>query len=102
MVNSIKRTNILHYFVCQLLCINGREGGILRTLDMPIQSPTSVCWGGPHFDQLYVTTSSFGMSQQELDKTPESGGIFRITGLGASGSRPYKAKLDQTIIDKMK
>ncbi len=50
---------------------------------MPVRHPTSVNFGGPDLDVLFVT--SISASHRLSDPTPESGGLFAITGLGARG-----------------
>lgn len=49
---------------------------------------TSVAFGGPHLDELFVTTA-------RLDGKPApAGGLFKITGLGVIGTKMFDAKLD--------
>jgi len=49
---------------------------------------TSVAFGGPNLDELFVVTA-------RIDNSPApAGGLFKITGLGVTGTRMYNAKLD--------
>lgn len=61
---------------------------IKREILIPgVQQVTSVIFGGPELDELFVTTAS-------LDKKgPAAGGLFRITGLGVTGLIGHRAKL---------
>ena len=68
---------------------------------MPVDNPTCCAWGGKDFDELYVTSSQFGFTKEELQEKPDSGAIFRITGLGAKGGPPNKAKLPRDLIAKV-
>lgn len=58
-------------------------GRLLRRIRMPVTYPTSVNFGGPDLDTLYVT--SISKSHRLTAAEPEAGGLFAITGLGASG-----------------
>ena len=60
------------------------DGTIDRTVEFPVRNLTSVMFGGPNLDILFVTTMGrpmWGIPQKERDK----GGLFAITGLGVKG-----------------
>ncbi len=60
------------------------DGAVDRTLGLPVESPTSIGFGGPDLDILYVTS----MSQPWGDwapREPEAGGLFAIHDLGVRG-----------------
>jgi sugar lactone lactonase YvrE len=58
------------------------DGAVERIVDMPVQYPASVMFGGPDLDLLYVTT----IDPRLLSKEPDGGGdTFVISGLGAKG-----------------
>lgn len=63
-------------------------------IDMEIQFPTtritSAAWGGPKLDILFVTTAS---KQVEEQFPPPAGGLFKVTGLNAVGTKMYRAKV---------
>jgi sugar lactone lactonase YvrE len=50
---------------------------------MPVAIPTSVMFGGPNLDVLYVTT--IGMKILGMEPGPEGGALFAIRGLGVKG-----------------
>ncbi len=56
---------------------------LVRTIEMPVQHPTSVTFGGPDLDILYVT--SISRSTHLSDDRPNAGGLFVVEGLGVSG-----------------
>jgi L-arabinonolactonase len=58
------------------------DGGIERTIEMPVRCPASVMFGGPNLDELYVTSIDMALLGRENDG---GGGMFVITGLGAHG-----------------
>jgi sugar lactone lactonase YvrE len=59
------------------------DGRIVRTIEMPVRHPTSVCFGGPDLDVLFVT--SISRSTHLSDNHPDAGGLFTIEGLGVVG-----------------
>jgi sugar lactone lactonase YvrE len=59
------------------------DGTIVRTIDMPVQHPTSVTFAGPDLDILYVT--SISRSPNLWDDRPDAGGLFAIEGVCVRG-----------------
>lgn len=59
------------------------DGKLERVIDMPVKCPSSVIFGGPALDQLYVTSLSPAFLGREA--TPLDGCTFVIEGLGATG-----------------
>jgi sugar lactone lactonase YvrE len=51
-------------------------GEIDRVLKVPVPRPTSVCFGGPRMDQLFITSASDGLSADQLREAPLSGSLF--------------------------
>ncbi|XP_018323310.1 regucalcin-like [Agrilus planipennis] len=66
--------------------VDGKNGAVLKKIEMPVSGVTSLAFGGPNFDVLYATTSRHGLSKEALEKQPESGKVFAITGLGVKGT----------------
>ncbi len=56
-------------------------------IDMPIQRPTSLCFGGSNLDELFVTSASVNLSPDELSRQPDAGGLFHIE-IGFKGMAP--------------
>ena len=59
------------------------NGTLDRIIDMPVRHPTSVAFGGPGLDMLYVT--SISRSTNLSDESPDAGGLFAIEDLGVKG-----------------
>lgn len=61
------------------------NGEVDRVIDMPVKKVTSVMFGGPRLDTLYVTS----MARPPLPRFPGDGvlrgSLFAITGLGVRG-----------------
>lgn len=59
------------------------DGKIERLIDMPVKLPSSVMFGGPNLDILYVTS----IDPRFLGRmpAPDDGCLFAIHGLGARG-----------------
>lgn len=61
------------------------DGKIDRLLEMPVLKATSLTFGGPGLDVMYVTS----MSKPPLPRFPEDGqlrgSLFAVTGLGVTG-----------------
>lgn len=59
------------------------DGRLDRTIDMPVSHPTSLAFGGPDLDILFVT--SLSRSTNLAASEAEAGGIFAVEGLGVTG-----------------
>ncbi len=54
------------------------NGKIDNVIEMPVQRPTSCCFGGVDLTTLFVTSASTRMTAEELEKSPLSGAVFAI------------------------
>jgi sugar lactone lactonase YvrE len=52
---------------------DGRE---IQRLPLPVQRPTSCCFGGPDLRTLYITSASVALSEREIQECPLSGDLF--------------------------
>jgi sugar lactone lactonase YvrE len=59
------------------------DGTMVRKIEMPVRHPTSVAFGGPNLDVLYVT--SISRSTHLADDSPGAGGLFAVEDLGVKG-----------------
>lgn len=57
---------------------NPRTGECLQKIDFPVSNVTSLCFTGEKFDTLYVTTAKIGLSDEQLEKEPLAGSIFKL------------------------
>lgn len=60
------------------------NGDLDRSIQLPVPRPTSLAFGGPDHDQLFVTSARTGLSQEDLAAAPLSGAVFRLSP-GACG-----------------
>ena len=52
------------------------DGSLDTTIDVPVPRPTSVAFGGPNLETLYVTSARTRLPARTLAEAPLSGGIF--------------------------
>jgi sugar lactone lactonase YvrE len=62
------------------------SGSQISSIEVPVYRPTSCCFGGPYYDQLFITCSRYELSEEELKQTPLAGSVFRICNLGTRGT----------------
>ncbi len=54
------------------------DGRVDRVVPLPVKRPTSCIFGGPSLDALYVTTSTMGLTEDDLAQQPLAGGLLRV------------------------
>lgn len=54
------------------------SGKINEVIKLPVQRPTSCCFGGSDLTTLYVSSASSSMSEYELKHNPQAGCVFAI------------------------
>jgi len=64
---------------------NPLNGQLLQKISVPASQVTSCTFGGTELDTLYITTARIGLSEDELLKQPNAGGLFSIQ-LGIKGT----------------
>ncbi len=60
-------------------------GEILTERALSVERPTSVAFGGPLLDRLFVTSATVGLNADALSAQPQAGGLFELMGHGAKG-----------------
>lgn len=66
-------------------------GETIATIAMPVERPTSVAFGGPALDRLYVTSARIGLNDAGLERQPHAGGLFVLDpGVTGLAEVPYK------------
>uniref|UniRef100_A0A1B6FH44 Regucalcin n=1 Tax=Cuerna arida TaxID=1464854 RepID=A0A1B6FH44_9HEMI len=70
----------------QVIRVDPNTGKLLQRLAIPSPNVTSVIFGGPNYEDLYVTTGTLQMTNEQIEKYPHSGCVFRVTGLGVKGT----------------
>jgi sugar lactone lactonase YvrE len=59
------------------------DGGLERVIDMPVRLVSSVAFGGPDLDRLFVTTIAHGPLGEPVEEG--AGDLYVIDGLGTHG-----------------
>ena len=54
------------------------DGSILQIVSLPVQRPTSCCFGGPEGSHLFVTTASVGLTESDMAAQPLAGKVLVI------------------------
>jgi sugar lactone lactonase YvrE len=68
-----------------VLCVNPETQELLGIVEVPVPRPTSCCFGGKEFKEMFITSES--LSGDPTD----SGGVFRVDLSGiAQGQAPYE------------
>jgi gluconolactonase len=60
-------------------------------IKIPAEQVTSVAFGGPKLDILYVTTSNKEIKSKQ---PPPAGSLFKVTGLGVTGTEMTRVDLN--------
>ncbi|VVC33134.1 Six-bladed beta-propeller, TolB-like,SMP-30/Gluconolactonase/LRE-like region,Senescence marker [Cinara cedri] len=74
-----------------ILKIDPNTGTLLMTVQLPAYQITSVA-SGPELDQLYMTTGSIWLTEEQKCKQPYSGALLRVTNTGSTGFAGVSAK----------
>ena len=67
---------------------NPNTGEQLEKISLPVGRATSCCFGGRDLNELYITSASTRLSEEELAKQPLAGALFRVKP-GVSGPPPF-------------
>ena len=52
------------------------SGEFEREIHMPVSQVTSVAFGGPHLEDLYITSARTELTTEQLDREPLAGACF--------------------------
>lgn len=70
---------------------NRKIGEELCRVEIPnAKNVTSCCFGGPAYEDLYVTTARHQLTAQELRQETNAGSVFRVSGLEVCGRPPHQ------------
>jgi len=61
------------------------EGEQVLEIPMPVQRPTSCAFGGGSLGELYITSASIDLSDDERARQPRAGDLFRVRLQGVRG-----------------
>ncbi|XP_055615144.1 regucalcin-like [Toxorhynchites rutilus septentrionalis] len=71
--------------------IDPSDGKIVQEIKLPVEQVTSVAFGGPSRNVLFVTTSAMVFKRSQ---PPPAGALYKVTGLGAKGAPMYSVDLN--------
>ncbi|KAM3961143.1 regucalcin-like [Aphomia sociella] len=74
-----------------VLHINPDSRKIIYSYELPVSRVTSVAWGGPNLDELFITT---GQDRVKINAEPLEGAIFIIRDTGRRGVPPNYFRFD--------
>lgn len=63
-------------------------GQLEQVVDLPVEFPTSMAFGGPDLEDLYITSAQEEIPLSERDRHPLAGNVFRIRGVGRGLTEP--------------
>jgi sugar lactone lactonase YvrE len=69
------------------------NGALHTSIKMPFKKPTSLIFGGPNLDILYVTSMRFGLTDEQLVESPLSGSLLAVkTGFKGLSNNQFNLK----------
>jgi sugar lactone lactonase YvrE len=69
---------IAHWGAWKVARWNPQTRKLIAAYDVPARHTSSCCFGGPNLNELYITTARIRISEEELQKYPDAGGLFRL------------------------
>lgn len=76
-----------------IIKVDPRTGALLHVIPIPARDVTSVNFGGPNLDVLFVTTSRHSLSAEERKQQPGAGAVYAITNTGSRGLPAFEADI---------
>ena len=71
------------------------DGELLAVVEVPVAQTSACCFAGPGRDLLVVTTSTEGMSDEDLAAQPDAGRLFTVRpGVTGPAASSYRGPLD--------
>lgn len=61
-----------------VLQFDSKTGKLLAKVNVPAHNVTSCAFGGENLDELYITTASIDMSDEEKEKFPLAGSLYKV------------------------
>ncbi|KAJ9590540.1 hypothetical protein L9F63_016442, partial [Diploptera punctata] len=72
----------------QIINVDPRTGTLIRSVEIPADQVTSMVFGGPNLDILYVATAQIVLTDQQHEEQPLAGSVFSVTCLGVKALAP--------------
>ena len=79
---------IAHWGGGQVSRWNPNTGEKIDSVIVPAPLVTSCEFGGKNLDELYITTAGIGLSEEEIQKYPHAGSLFKIKP-GVKGTKTF-------------
>lgn len=67
-------------------------GKLLQQIELPVENVTCCTFGGTDLNDLYITTASQNMNEEQLQQQPHAGKLFVVKNCGVKGFVPQKFK----------
>lgn len=80
-----------------IIKINPSTNKLLERIPIPALCVTSVMWGGPNLDILFVTTSKKSLTKEEIRQQPGAGCVYALKDLGTRGVPTFEADIINAI-----
>jgi sugar lactone lactonase YvrE len=77
----------------------GPDGSLRATVDIPVAQATSCAFGGADRRTLFVTTGRERLDEAALERQPDAGRVFAVTGLDSRGPgcAPYSGQVPRDL-----
>ncbi len=77
------------YWGHKVIRINPENGEIVYEVEIPAPNVTSCAFGGHMLNELYITTASASMTEEDIEKYPQAGSLFKasVPFTGVVGNR---------------
>jgi len=75
------------YGASKVTCFDPETCKPLESVTLPASNITSCCFGGAQFNELFVSSSTLGLSEEQKKAEPLAGSIFSATKVHSHGSR---------------
>ncbi|MEY8387431.1 SMP-30/gluconolactonase/LRE family protein [Oscillospiraceae bacterium 38-13] len=69
---------VAHFGGWKVSRFDPETGERLTEIFLPCAQVSSCCFGGAELDELYITTASIGLSQEERERQPLAGCLFQV------------------------
>lgn len=68
--------------------IDPATGALIQKVKIPTHLVTSLCFGGPRYEDLFVTSAFIGLTREQLQSEPDAGAVFKISGIPSTKGLP--------------
>jgi sugar lactone lactonase YvrE len=87
-IDENDRLWIGHWAGHAVYCWDPLTGQLIAKVEVAAKNVTACDFGGKNLDKLFITTASVGMSEEEREQLPKSGGMF-IAFPGVKGAKSH-------------